>query len=99
MRFKDYISEEFNAEALVPLALKWLKKKFPEDKFGFTFKHMQNVTNTTKTYSVTVDGKEFDLEGRIFDANGSGKEDKGDVVQFKITPTEEPEVEEKPASF
>ena len=93
-------AEEFDQKKLLPLAMKWLKTKFPEDEYGFTFKHTPNVTNTTKTYSVTVDGKEFDIEGRIFDMNGNDKEDKGDVVQFKINPTEEePEDEETTPAF
>ena len=98
-RFKKYLTEEFDQKALLPLAMKWLEKKFPKEEFGFTFRHTPNVTNITKTYSVSQDGKEFDIEGRIFDANNSGEEDAGDVVQFKIVPTEEePESEEK-ASF
>lgn len=108
MRFKSYLTEEeeaknpdsFDPLKLVPLAMKWLKMKFPEDDFGFEFKYMANVTNATKTYSVAVDGKEFDIEGRIFDKNGSGKEDAGDVVQFRINPTEEaPAEEEKEPAF
>ena len=98
--FKQYLQEAFEQTTLVPLAMKWLEKRFPKDEYGFTFKHTPNVTNTTKTYSVSQDGKEFDIEGRIFDANNSGEEDAGDVVQFKITPTEEdPETEEKVPAF
>ena len=96
--FKELFAEEFNQDKLVPLAMKWLKKKFPFEEFGFTFKHRPNLTNTTKTYSVAVDGKEFDIDGRIFDANNSGKEDRGDVVQFKIVSTET-ETEENKETF
>ena len=99
-RFTKYLNEEFDQTALVPLAMKWLEKKFPKEEFGYTFKHTANVTNTTKTYSVHIDDKEFDIEGRIFDANNSGEEDAGDVVQFKIVPTEEePEEEEQTSAF
>ena len=99
-RFIKYLNEEFNQEELVPLALKWLKNKFPEAEYGFSFEHKPNLTNDTKTYSVTIDGKCFDIVGRIFDANGDGKESEGDVVQFKIVASEEePQEEEKEPAF
>ena len=97
MKFTN-IFEEFDQKKLLPLALKWLKMKFPEDEYGFKFKHVPKLKDATKTYNVTVDGKEFDIAGRIFDKNGSGKEDEGDVVQFMIIDTQEEE-EEKPAAF
>jgi len=94
--FKELFEEvtDKTDKKLVQLALKWLKKKFPVDKYGYTFKYVPGVINTTKVYSVSVDGEEFDIEGRIFDANGDGKESPGDVVQFKISPTQE--IEEEP---
>ena len=98
-RFKRYLVEEFDQKALLPYAIKWLEKKFPKEEFGYTFKHVENVTNITKTYSVSIEGKEFDIEGRIFDANNSGEEDAGDVVQFKIVSSQEDEPEEEKASF
>jgi len=97
-RFIKYLSEEFDQTKLVPVALKWLKNKFPEDEFGFKFEHKPNLTNDTKTYSVHQDGHSFDIVGRIFDANGDGKESEGDVVQFKIVSSEEEE-EEKESAF
>ena len=99
-RFIKYLNEDFDQKELVPLALKWLKNKFPTEEFGFTFAHTPNLTAETKIYSVTVNGKCFDIAGRIFDANGDGEESKGDVVQFKIVNSEEePEEESKEKAF
>ena len=85
------MAEEFNQEKLRTKALKWLKMKFPKKDFGFTFKFQPDLSGATKTYNVTIDGVEFDIAGRIFDANGSGKEDPGDVVLFKILPVQDEE--------
>ncbi len=111
MRFKDFITEgveaveeveapksntiAFDQEPYVTPALKWLKKRFPFEEHGFTFKHTPRLSNPSKTYQVSIDGNEFDIAGRLHDANSDGKQDQ---VLFKIIPVEDQE-EQKPAAF
>ena len=98
MRFKDFIIEEieaneikspaktareFDQEPYVSSAIKWLKKKFPDN--GFTFKHTPKLRNPTKTYQASIDGKDFDIEGRLMDTNSDGSKD---TVLFKISSVE-----------
>ncbi len=90
MRFKNYLNEEFDQKAYLKDALEWLNQKFPDN--GFTFKHKPNLVNDTKTYNVSINGKEFDIAGRLMDTNSDGTKD---TVLFKINPVEdEPEKEE-----
>ena len=107
MRFKDFITEEieeaekkgpantmeFDQKPYVSSAIKWLKKKFPDN--GFTFKHTPKLSNPSKTYQASIDGKEFDVAGRLHDSNSDGKQDQ---VLFKIVPVEDQD-EEKEAAF
>ncbi len=109
MRFKDFITEEieeaevepkpavsaFDQEPFVAPALKWLKKRFPFEEHGFTFKHTPRLSNPTKTYQASIDGKDFDIAGRLMDTNSDGSKD---TVLFKIDSVETAE-EEKEAAF
>lgn len=97
MKFKSYLQEEFDQQSCLKDAKEWLAKKFPKEDFGFTFKHKPNLTNSTKTYSASINGKEFDILGRLMDSNSDGTKD---TVLFKIEPVEEePESENKEPSF
>ena len=95
---KSFIKEEepkqkkssFDPEPLVPLAMKWLKKKFGDE---FVFKHKQNLSEIGKTYYASIDGKEFGISGKLFDTNQDGS---GDTVLFKIDPMEDEEETEAP---
>ena len=90
MRFKTFL-ESFDQTPLVPLAMKWMKNKWPEDKFNYTFKHNPKLSNPSKSFYVSVDGKEFEIAGKLFDTSGDGEKD---TVVFRINPAEEDEPEE-----
>ena len=84
MNFKTYLTEEFDQSAYLDDAMEWLKQKFPDN--GFKFKHKPNLTNDTKTYSVSINNKEFDIAGRLMDTNSDGKKD---TVLFRIDSVDE----------
>ena len=94
---KDKEVKEFDQTPYVKDALEWLKKKFPEEEYGFSYKHEPKLANPTKTYSVTINNREFDIAGRIFDKNKNDIEDAGDVVLFKIVPIIDDEEQTKDA--
>lgn len=85
-----YIKEEFEQAEYLKDALEWLNNKF-SDK-GYVFKHKPLLINSTKTYNVSINGKEFDIEGRLMDTNSDGEKD---TVLFKICPVEEEPEETK----
>lgn len=80
---KSDVNSKFDQKAFLDDALEWLEKKFPDN--GFTFKHKENLTNDTKTYSVSINDKEFDIAGRLMDTNSDGN---ADTVLFRIDPVE-----------
>lgn len=88
MKFNEYLTEEFNQSDYLKDALEWLNKKFPNK--GYEFKHKPLLVNDTKTYNVSINGKEFDIVGRLMDSNSDGEKD---TVLFRINAVEtEPEV-------
>ncbi|MCD6435237.1 MAG: hypothetical protein J7L15_02435 [Clostridiales bacterium] len=92
MKFNEYLTEEFDQSVYLKDALEWLNKKFPEK--GYTFKHLPKMVNDTKTYNVSINGKEFDIVGRLMDSNSDGTKD---TVLFRIDAVEsesEPKEEE-----
>jgi len=86
-KFKK-IHEKFEQAALVPDAIKWLKQKFGDE---LEFKHSPGLSNPTKSYDCSINGKEFTISGRMYDSNGDGVKN---VVLFKIEPPEEEQEEE-----
>jgi hypothetical protein len=92
MKFKAYLTQEtqvneaFDQTPLVPLALKWLKQKFPFDTHGYVFKHNPKLLEPTKSYDISIENKEFVIAGRLFDTNSDGTKD---TVVFRINPSEE----------
>jgi len=78
----------FDQKPLVPLAMKWLKKKFGDE---FEFKHKANLSEIGKTYYASIDGKEFGIAGKKYDTTGDGD---ADTVLFKILPDEEEDQKE-----
>lgn len=96
--YETFIIEEesnFDQKSYLKDALEWLEKKFPDH--GFEFKHKPNLVNATKTYSASINGKEFDIAGRLMDTNSDGTKD---TVLFKIEPVEEePENDKKEPAF
>ncbi len=76
MTFKEYIKEDQNE--YLPSALKWLKSKFGDK---YTFKHTPKLNDIDKTYSASIDGKEFTIAGKKYDTDSDGKID---TVAFKI---------------
>ena len=94
-KYTTFLKEEFDQKAYLKDALEWLKGKFPEDEYGYEFIHKPNLINTTKTYSVSINGKHFDISGRLMDTNSDGSKD---TVLFKIEPVEEePQGEQEPS--
>ncbi len=85
----------FDQKPLVPLAMKWLNKKFPKDKYGFNFNHNENLSSDLKSYAVSVDGKEFEISGKLFDTNSDGTDD---TVVFRINQIEEEPDQDEPFS-
>lgn len=94
MRFKTFLTEEFNQEEYLDDAIEWLEKKFADH--DFTYKHKPKLTNDTKTYSVSINDKEFDISGRLMDSNSDGTKD---TVLFRIDPVEEEESDEEKETF
>ena len=91
MKFNEYLVEEFDQSTYLKDALEWLNKKFPDK--GYEFKHTPMMKNDTKTYNVSINGKEFDIVGRLMDSNSDSKKD---TVLFRINPVEdEPEEKEE----
>jgi len=84
--FVESLTEEFDQEPLVPLAMEWLEKKFQGKKYKFI--HRPRLDNTTKTYSVSIKDNHFEIAGRIMDTNSNGIED---TVLFKIRDVDLPE--------
>jgi len=91
MRFTTYLNEAFDQTPLVPLAKKWLAQKFPFEQHGYVFKHNAKLLDTTKSYDVSISGKEFTIAGRLYDTNSDGAKD---TVVFRINPSEEEESQE-----
>ncbi len=89
-KFGKLSKSTFDQKPLVPFAIKWLEKKFPNEEFGFTFKHVPKLANPTKTYQCGEGSQNFDIAGRLHDSNSDGK---ADTVLFKILPVEEDEEE------
>lgn len=90
MKFKEYLTEEFDQGEYLKDALEWLKKKFPDQ--GYEFKHTPKLVNDTKTYNVSINGKEFDIVGRLMDSNSDGTKD---TVLFRIDSVEADEPEKE----
>lgn len=91
MKFTEYLTEEFDQAEYLKDAMEWLKIKFPEK--GYEFKHKPLLVNDTKTYNVSINGKEFDIAGRLMDSNSDGTKD---TVLFRIDAVEsEPEEKEE----
>ena len=91
MKFNEYITEEFDQQEYLKDAIEWLNKKF-EGK-GYDFVHKPFLVNDTKTYNVSINGKYFDIVGRLMDTDSNGE---ADTVLFRIDAIdEEPEPEQK----
>ena len=92
MKFKDYLSEEFEQKDLKASAEKWLKQKFGDE---YEFVHKPNLTDGDKTYHCSIDGKQFSISGRKYDTDGDGSPD---TVGYKIINSEE-EIEKPESAF
>ena len=95
MKFNEYMTEEFNQQEYLKDAMEWLKKKFPDK--GYEFIHRPLLVNDTKTYNASINGKYFDIVGRLMDTDSDGK---NDTVLFRIDAVEsEPETDETEEGF
>ncbi len=92
-KVKTKDSKDFDAKKLVPLAMKWLSKKFPKERYGFEFKYKEHLVGDLKSYAVSIDGEEFEISGKAFDTNSNGTKD---TVLFRINPVEEAPEKEEP---
>jgi len=91
MKFKNYLTEvAFDQSKYVASAEKWLKGKFKDQ---YEFVHKPLLSDSDKTYYVSVDGKHFGIAGKKFDTTG---DDELDTICYKIIADEdELETEEK----
>ncbi len=86
--------EAFDQTPLVPLAMKWLKKKFG-DKHEFIHKPKLS-DGSNKKFDVSEGGKTFTIVGR---KHKTEIENPKDTVIFRIEPDEDPEVKGEDDEF
>ena len=91
MDFKNIFESEDNKE----LALKWLTNKFGD---RYKFKYNPLLNDIQKTFSASIEDKEFTIQAKKYDTNGDGEPD---TVQFKIIvdEDEDPEAQEPEEEF